>query len=180
MIKPISIRTQELNSADVQLLLTKSQELLRNQKRIFNFDNPRDLRDDEYKLLTSLSRDDFDDIVHIISSSSNIRNSSNRSIRACIGLYLCKLRLGLSNRLLAYIFHLPDKRTVSRIIDSARQAASTTFVPKHLGFSHVTREDVIDRHTTTLARQLISDGGDSTAIVIIDGTYIYIQVKFVS
>lgn len=179
MIKPISIRTQELNSTDVQVLLNKSQELLQNQKRKFNFDNPRDLSDDEYKLLTSLSRDDFDDIVRVI-SSSNIRNSSNRSIRTCIGLYLCKLRLGLSNRLLAYMFHLPDKRTVSRIIDSARQAASTTFVAKHLGFSHVTRTDVIDRHTTTLARQLISDGSENTAIVVIDGTYIYIQVKFVS
>ena len=110
--------------------------MLKNQKRIFNFDNPRDLSDDEYKLLTSLSRDDFDDIVHIISSSN---------IRMCVGLYLCKFRLGLSNRLLAYMFHLPDKRTVSQIIDSARQAASTTFVPKHFGFSHVTRKDVSDR-----------------------------------
>ena len=168
-----------MNSTDVQVLLNKSQELLRNEKRRFNFDNPRDLSDDEYKLFTSLSRDDFDDLVHII-SSSNIRNSSNRSIRTCIGLYLCKLRLGLSNRLLAYMFHLPDKRTVSRIIDSACQAALTTFVPKHLGFSHVTRKDVIDCHTNTLVRQLITDGSDNTAIVVIDGTYIYIQVKFVS
>ena len=168
-----------MNSTDVQVLLNKSQEFLRNEKRRFNFDYPRDLSDDEYKLLTSLSRDDFDDLVHII-SSSNIRNSSNRSIRTCIGLYLCKLRLGLSNRLLAYMFQLPDKRTVSRIINSGRQAASTTFVPKHLGFSHMTGKDVIDRHTSTLARQLISDGSDNTAIVVIDGTYIYIQVKFLS
>ena len=179
MIKPISIQTHELNSTDVQLLINKSQELLQNQKRRFNFDNPRDLSDDEYKLLTSLSRDDFDDIVRII-SSSNIRNSSNRSIRTCIGLYLCKLQLGLSNRLLASMFHLPDNRTVARIINSARQAASTAFVPKHLGFSHVTRKDVIDHRTSTLGRQLISDGSDNTAIVVIDGTYIYIQVKFVS
>ena len=78
------------------------------------------------------------------------------------------------------MFRLPDKRTVSRIVDSARQTALTSFVPKHLRFSHITRKDVIDRHTSTLARQLISDGSDNTAIVVIDGTYIYIQVKFLS
>ena len=175
-IKPISIRTQELSSADVQLLLNKSQYLLKNEKTRFNFDNPRAISDDEYRLLTSLSRDNFDDIVNSI-SSSNIRNSSNRSIRTCICLYLCKLRLGLSNRLLAFMFQLPDKRTVARIIDSARQAAKSTFVPKYLGFSHVTRKDVIEYHTTTIARQLISGGSESTAVVVIDGTYIYIQVK---
>lgn len=176
-IKPISIRIEEFNSADVQLLLNKSQELFKNKKNKFNFDNLRDLNDEEYRLLTSLSRADFDDIVDMI-SAADIRNSSNRSIRTCVGLYLCKLRLGLSNRLLAYMFNLPDKRTVSRIIDSARQAASITFVPKNLGFSHVTRKDVIDCHTSSLARQLISGGDLNTAIVVIDGTYLFIQVKF--
>lgn len=175
-IKPTSIRTQELTAADVDVLLNKSRDLLKNQKRLFNFDNPRDMSDDDYQLLTGLSIHDFNDFVDII-SSSNIRHSSNRSIRTCAGLYLCKLRLGLSNRLLTYMFNLPDKRTVSRIINSARQAASSTFVSQNLGFSHITRDDVIDNHTSTFARQLISDGSDSTAIVVIDGTYIYIQVN---
>lgn len=178
-IKPFSIRIQELSSEDVQFFLSKCQELFKNHKRRFNFDNHRDVTDDEYRLLTSLSREDFDDLVNTI-SSSNIRNSSNRSIRTCIGIYLCKLRLGVSNRLLAHMFDLPDKRAVSRIIESARQAASISFVHKHLGFSHVTRTDVINHHTTTLARQLITDGSINTAIVCIDGTYIYIQVKLLS
>ena len=84
--------------------------------------------------------------------------------------------LGLSNRLLACMFQLPDKRTVSRIIDSARQAILKDFVPYNLGFEHITRRDVIDHHTTTIARELMC-GDNFTAIVVIDGTYIYIQVK---
>jgi hypothetical protein len=120
-IKPLSIREQELNSSDVQLLVSKSQKLFENENKRFNFDDPRDLTDDEYYLLTSLSRDDFNDLVEIVSSSS-IRNSTNRSIRIAIAIYLCELRLGLSNRLLACIFQLPDKKAVSRIIHSARQA----------------------------------------------------------
>ncbi|CAF3756561.1 unnamed protein product [Rotaria magnacalcarata] len=159
-IKPFSIRYQELSSSDFRC-----------------FDDPRDLNDDEYCLLTSLSRDNFDDFVQIISSST-IRPSCNRSIRTAVGIYLCKLRLGISNRLLACIFQIADKQTVSRIINSARQAIVKSFVLGNLGFGLVAREDVIGRHTTTIARELMC-GGDSTdtAIIIIDGTYLYIQTS---
>ncbi|CAF2239479.1 unnamed protein product, partial [Rotaria magnacalcarata] len=39
---------------------------------------------------------------------------------------------------------IADKRTVSRIINSARYAIVKSFVSDNLGFGHVTREDVID------------------------------------
>ncbi|CAF4680037.1 unnamed protein product [Rotaria magnacalcarata] len=63
------------------------------------------------------------------------------------------------DRLLACMFQIADKRTVSRIINSARQAIVKSFVPDNLSFGHVTREDVIGRHTTTIARELMC-GGD--------------------
>ncbi|CAF3882825.1 unnamed protein product [Rotaria magnacalcarata] len=174
-IKPFSIRYQDLSSLYVPLILSKAQILFENGKKIFSFNDPRDLNDDEYCLLTSLSRDNFNDFIQIISSST-IRPSCNRSIRTAVGIYLCKLRLGISNRLLACMFQIADKRTVSRIINSTRQAIVKSFVPDNLGFGHVTREDVIGRHTTIIARELMC-GGDSTdtAIIIIDGTYLYIQ-----
>ncbi|CAF4568929.1 unnamed protein product [Rotaria socialis] len=176
-IKPFSIRYQELSSSDVQLLLSKAQTLFENGKKRFSFDDPRDLNDDEYCLLTSLSRDHFTDFVQI-TSSSIIRPSCNRSIRTAVGIFLCKLRLGISNRLLACMFQIADKRTVSRIINSARQAIVKSFVPDNLGFGHVTREDVIGRHTAAIARELMC-GGDSTdtTIIIIDGAYLYIQSR---
>ena len=62
-------------------------------------------------------------------------------------------------------------------MNSARQALSECFTPYNLGFNHITRREIIDNHTTTVARQLISDGGKDTAILVIDGTYIYIQVR---
>ncbi|CAF4399836.1 unnamed protein product [Rotaria socialis] len=153
--KPFSIRYQELSS----------------------FDDPRDLNDDECCLLTSLSKENFNDFVQIISSSA-IRPSCNRSIRTAVDIYLCKLRLGISNRLLACMFQIADKQTVSRIINSARQAIVKSFVPDNLGFGHVTREDVIGRHTAAIARELMC-GGDSTdtTIIIIDGAYLYIQSR---
>lgn len=75
------------------------------------------------------------------------------------------------------MFQLPDKREVSRVINSARKALVEDFVPYNLGFGHVTRQELIERHTTTIARELMCGGGDDTAIVVIDGTYIYIQVR---
>ena len=103
-----------------------------------------------------------------------MRNSCNRSIRTAIGIYLCKIRLGVSNRLLACMFQLPDKRAVSRTIDSAPQAILKDFVPYNLRFEHTIRLDVIDHHTTTIARELMCGDRFNTAIVVIDGTNIYI------
>ena len=80
--------------------------------------------------------------------------------------------------MLACMFEIEDKRSVSRIINSARQAIVQTFVPNNLDFGHVTRQHIIDRHTTTIARELLC-GGDNTktAILVIDGTYLYIQAR---
>lgn len=174
-IKPFSIRYQEWNSSDLETLLERLRTLYNGRKR-FNFDDSRDLSDDAYFTLTSLSKDAFDHLVEVV-SSSNVKNSCNRSVRTAVGIYLCKLRLGLSNSLLTIMFELPDKRVVSRIINSARQALMESFVPYNLGFNHITRQEIIDLHTTTIARELMCDGGEDTAIVVVDGTYIYVQVR---
>lgn len=175
-VKPRSVRHQEWNSSDVETLLGCFRNLY-NAKRRFNFDDGHELSDNEYPTLTGLSKVFFDDLVGIVSSSSIMRNSSQRSIRTAVGIYLCKLRLGLSNSLLSMMFNLSDKRTVARIINSARQALSECFTPYNLGFNHITRREVIDNQTTPIARQLMTDGAEDTAILVIDGTYIYIQVR---
>jgi hypothetical protein len=51
------------------------------------------------------------------------------------------------------------------------------FVPNNLGFNHVTRHEIIHQHTSTIAQQLMCADEPDTAIVVIDGTYIYIQVR---
>ena len=75
------------------------------------------------------------------------------------------------------MFQLPDKRTVSHIIKSAREAILKIFVPYNLGFGHISRQDAVDHHIATIARELMCGGSADTAIVVIDGIYIYIQVR---
>ena len=97
-----SIQYKKFNSNDIQLLINKWQLLFERQKRL-DFDNSEALSDDEYRIFTSLSKIQFDNLISHI-SNSNIRNSSNRSIRTSVAILLCKLRLGLSNKVLAILF----------------------------------------------------------------------------
>ncbi|CAF4435900.1 unnamed protein product, partial [Didymodactylos carnosus] len=105
-----------------------------------------------------------------------IIREGSRSICTTVTCVLCKLRLGLSYTVLDLLFELPDKRAVSRVIESARQALLESFVPDHPGFSHINRRQIIDNHTTTIARELMG-GRNDTLVLVIDGTYIYIQVN---
>ena len=52
-----------------------------------------------------------------------------------------------------------------------------SFVPFNLGFNHVTRQETIDLQVTTIARELMGNGEEVTAVIFVDRTYIYIQVR---
>ena len=64
---------------------------------------------------------------------------------------------------------------MSRILDSACTVIKRYFVPKYLGFDHVGRQKVIDNHTRPLANILLGDNDPNKCIIILDGTYCYIQ-----
>ena len=81
------------------------------------------------------------------------------------------------NRLLATLFQTSDKKIISRALESARTVLMSRFVPYHLGFSHITRRQIIDQHTSTISRQLMCDDEFDKVIIVADGTYIYIQVN---
>ncbi|CAF4632107.1 unnamed protein product, partial [Rotaria sp. Silwood2] len=176
-VAPSSIQYKIFSFNDVQILLNKWQILFERQK-LLDFDNSEALSDDEYKVFTSLSKIQFDELILKISDSS-IRNSSNRSIRTAIAILLCKLRLGLSNNVLAFLFELPDNRAVARALESARVGLMAEFVSYNLGFNHVTRAEIINERTSTIAGQLIYNDGPEKAIVVVDETYIYIQTDVV-
>lgn len=174
-IRPLTIQSKQFNSDDVQLIINTWQMFFQQQRR-FDFDDDRSLSENEYRRLTSLSKKQFDDLIRQ-TSSFDLRNSSCRSIRTAVAILLCKLRLGLSNDLLAIIFQLSNRRAVARSIESARKALMNTFIWKNVGFNHVGRDEIIHQHTSSIARKLLCDDDEETAIVVVDGTYLYIQVR---
>ena len=51
-------------------------------------------------------------------------------------------------------------------------------MPHFLGLAHLTRQDVIDKHTSPIASRLLTEGRDP-CILVLDGTYLYIQVRYI-
>ncbi len=84
--------------------------------------------------------DQFERAVHSVVS---MRNSSTRTIRVALAIFCAKMRLGLSNRVLGTIFHIQDKRVVSRIVHQVTDALSKDFAPRHIGFQHIDRQTVL-------------------------------------
>ena len=172
---PSSVQLREFSVDDVQLLISNWQTFFQGQRRL-NFDDTRSLSDHEVKVLTSLSKTQSDDLIHCLSYST-FRQTNNRSIRTAVGMLLCKLRLGLPNELLALLFEQSDKRAVARSLESARKVLMDDFVSKNLGSRHVRRDEIIQHRTSSIARKLMCNDDSDTAIVVVDGTYLYIQVR---
>jgi hypothetical protein len=132
------------------------------------------MTDADYTKLTGFTRAQHTRILSYVPSTA-LKNSANRSIRCALGCLLMKLKLGLSNSVLASMVGVYDKSQMSHIISSARVALAQHFVPNHLGLAHLTRQDVIDRHTSPIASRLLTEGRHP-CILVLDGTYLFIQV----
>ena len=86
---------------------------------------------------------DFEDLLDYVKL---MRNSSVRSVRVVLAIFLCKMWLGVANSVLSAIFQLNDKRIVSQIIHSVQKALIQSFVPQYIGFGHIDRQTVINQH----------------------------------
>ena len=71
---------------------------------------------------------------HLVETVSSMRNSDCRWVRVAVAIFLIKMRLALSNRILAVLFYLNNKRTVFHIISQVRTALVKDFVPSTFGF----------------------------------------------
>ena len=126
------------------------------------------MTDADYTKLTGFTRDQHTRILSFIPSTA-LKNSVTRSARSALACLLVKLKLGLSNSVLASMLGISDKRQISHIISSARVALSQHFVPQYLGLNHLSRQDVIDKHTSPIASRLLTEGRDP-CILGLDGT----------
>ncbi|CAF4448080.1 unnamed protein product [Didymodactylos carnosus] len=84
----------------------------------FNFDDMVNLTNEDQYNLTGLSKEQFGHLMTML-STLNLRNSSYRSRRTAVACLLAKMRQGFSNRILASVFQLPSKRSVSSAIANA-------------------------------------------------------------
>lgn len=119
--------------------------------------------------LTGLDQCSFQNLLSYLTA---VRDTPVRSRRTCLGIFLSKMKTGMSNKALSTIFNI-SKDSIRKAISSLRRNLKQTFVPSNIGFHHNTREEVIQDHTRPLAQTLFGKG--QKAILVIDGTYLYIQ-----
>ena len=127
----------------------------------------REGNDEACSTLTGLDVQQFSDLLSRLGLKARGRWAPKGAAGA-LGVFLVKLKIGLSHRELGVLFEVPERAIDSRAI-ATRQALTTKFVPKFVGVQLLTREDVMLKHTTALARAILGPG----AIFIMDGTYIY-------
>ncbi|XP_033762719.1 uncharacterized protein LOC117344142 [Pecten maximus] len=162
-------KSEFFSRTDITALMNGIRDNVKAKGHI-DFDNPAALSTEEYTNITGLSKDQFHDLAGQLTSS--VRNNSNRSSRTCLAIFMAKMKTGLPNAILGTIFNL-NTAQVQRIIPRVRQCLMETLVPTHLGFGHLAHNDFIEKHTTTIAKELFTTGKE--AVLVLDGTYLYIQ-----
>jgi hypothetical protein len=173
VITSVASQLQPVPSTDVASLLKKTLDahfMNHGRDSKFSFDD-ESLNDSQYWSLTGVSKSQFEDLLEHV--GKRIRTSGNRSKRDVLGVFLMKLRTGMSHSEIASLFRMSIK-TIHNCVRSSRQAflAKGGFVEQNIGVKHTSRENLIRNHTTTFAKALF---GENKLILVEDGTYIYIQ-----
>lgn len=162
---------EQLSRSDICKLLSDLRDTIKSSTYL-NFDVPSLLSEEDYSNLTGLKKEQFSELVNEL---KNLNNNFSRSKRTCLAVFLTKLRTGLPNTILSSIFNL-SLNQIQRITPSVREALMKNFVPRHLGFQHISHQELCLHHITPIARKLFtSEDNQDQAVLILDGTYIYIQ-----
>ena len=176
-VQPYKVQSRPFCVKDLMSILDSYRAKVNSRKHL-DFDDYLSIPDASYKLLTGFTRAEHRRILSHIPPSA-LKNSLTRSARSALAYLLMKLKLGVSDSVLAAMVGVSDKRQMGFIISSARDALVQHFVPRYLGLRHLTREEVIEKHTSPIASRLLTEGRDP-CILVLDGTYLFIQVRCVS
>ena len=175
-LMPHQVQNRPFSKEGVVTILQSYKTRLNNNKHL-DFDDCLCLTDADYIKLTGFTRAQHNHVLSYILATA-LKNSVTRSLGSALAYLLMKLKLGLSNSVLASLVGVNNKRQMSRIISNARVALVQHFMPHFLDLAHLTRQDVIDKHTSPIASRLLTEGRDP-CILVLDGTYLYIQVRYI-
>ena len=147
-----------------------------NTKGLSAFD---ELPDEDFKVLTSMTKENFHDILAQCKDGDPVPGEKHKMNSRDLLLFLVKLRQGLSDQFLKVLFGYRTRGNVSIRVRVVRKTLMARFVKKHLGLSAISRDSFVADHVSDFACKLyIHDFDDigriKQAIVIVDGTYIYI------
>lgn len=160
-----------IDSSEVSHWLnTLRSEVLRPLKQ--RYDDIDAIDDCDLVALTSLTKHNFRDLFSYIES---YRSEGSKCHKVDLLCFLAKMRQGLSDEFLRAIIGYSSRQSVSAAISRIRNGLVDRFVPKYLGLQAISREELIEKHVPDYAQVLYNPTPEKkAAILIIDGTYIYI------
>jgi len=123
--------------------------IMYNNAPRLNFENSKNMDDDDYITWTGWTKDQFDVMSQHL---GGINSSVNRSKREALGIFWLKLKTDLSFAQIASLLGIQDpmnvgRRKVSETFKSVGRVLDLNFVPKHFGFDHMTPEEAKAHHT---------------------------------
>ncbi|CAG4942126.1 unnamed protein product [Colias eurytheme] len=150
--------------SDIVELYTQALE----KKKMLDFEKIDEISPDELHNWIGMSHQQF---YSILEETPSLRERSNKN--TILGVYLTKLRTGAPYRRLQTVLGLP-KATIHQKMKQARECLKNDYVSRHLGFDHITRNEVIARNKI-IPNHIFGTEDQSKAIIILDGTYLHIQ-----
>lgn len=165
----------ELNTDQASCVIKDLLESLRIFRKgdHLNFDDENAMSDEDYRLWTGWTREQFKEMLP---SLPNVRNSSNRTVRTALAIFWIKLKTDLSFSQIGSLLgiHRGDteagRLTTSKTFESVTKELVENFVPPNLGPNHLTPQQA-KGHNTEYSKAFF--GNHPTTIW--DGTYLYIQ-----
>jgi hypothetical protein len=76
------------------------------------------------------------------------------------------------------LFGIRNQSTISTTIDAVLSALEVGFVKERTGFGHISRQEIIEKHSSPYTNVVLGLHHESLPIVM-DGTYLYVQVNIV-
>lgn len=164
----------KMSGKEMQNWLVKIKQVVVLKKNPLNFNESMAGWDDKdvYDLL-GVSIENFKILLAYI--KPHLKNSKKRSIDNCLAIFLMKIRLGVSQKVLAVLFGLKCQSSVSRIIKSVIIGfEKSSFIDDNIGFNHITRKDLFEQHMLKFFTQVLNIN-EEHLVLILDATYLYIQ-----
>lgn len=164
MIVPYSnnslLPISELNVFLDQLSLKADATLLDN---VSDFSMP----EEKLRVLTGYT---WEQIIDLRSLLTSMRKSPNREVTQALVVFLYKFRSGTSNAHIAAVLGILYDSVVSIHFHSVVLAFERDILPKYFGVTVHSRADLIDDHTSRIARELFD--APNALFLICDGTYL--------
>ena len=151
------------------------EELKNNCTSGTKYDNENNFTDDEFATMSPITKEQFRELFTYCDPIFE-QQSFHYITKKHLLTFLCKMRQGLADEFLTFMFGYSSRQRTSTIIATVRTSLMLRFVPTNLGFNAINRDDFIQRHVTDFANQLYNPEPDvPRAIAYIDGTYVEVE-----